>query len=176
MTDTATERPSSYPNHPDALASSPPPAALPAQVSSASPPVPSVPSVPSVPPLQAATPEGDADLLAALLLVENVLVALATWEDADDSLVLPEPLAGQQALHGVRRLQDAFAQAAAGAVAPQAADLALLTRTAAALTAGLASGDDDICQAIALHEQASPDAAGDVGATLARFTSPGHDL
>ena len=108
-----------------------------------------------------------------LLLVEGVLVTLATWEDADDSLVLPEPLAGQQALHGVRRLQDAFAQASHAAAA-QPDDLALLERTAIALAAGLASGDEDICQAVAQHEECTPDAAPGVLATLGQLTPPGR--
>ena len=90
----------------------------------------------------------DVDDLTSLRTLENVLVTLATWEDADDNLLLREPLAGQQALHAVRRLRDA---SSLGRADVDPGDLSMLREAVRALAAGVRAGDEVIGEAIETH-------------------------
>ncbi|MET9023053.1 hypothetical protein ABZV93_24025 [Actinopolymorpha sp. NPDC004070] len=79
--------------------------------------------------------------------LEDVLDTLATWEDADDFLILPVPLAGQQSLHAVRRVQDGLVTG--GPVRHD--DVRLLRRALHVLRDGAADGDDDLAEALRAH-------------------------
>ncbi|GAA2760943.1 hypothetical protein [Actinopolymorpha rutila] len=86
-------------------------------------------------------------LTRQLRWLEDVLDTLAAWEDADDFLTLPAPLAGQQTLHAVRRVQDGLV---AGGPVHQA-DVRLLRRALHVLRDGVANGDADLGEALRVH-------------------------
>jgi hypothetical protein len=91
---------------------------------------------------------GDALAIAyRLRSIEDVLTTLAAWEDTDDALVLPSPIAGQQALHGVWRVHDCL-------VAGQPTsghDLRLVERAIRVLEQGAHGRDKDISEALRIH-------------------------
>jgi hypothetical protein len=93
----------------------------------------------------------DARYFSDLRGLEDILITLATWEDADDNFVLPPPVAGQRALHAVRRLADALAN---GRAEPDPTDLALVREAVAALAKGLTAGEENIRYAVDLHDHA----------------------
>lgn len=79
--------------------------------------------------------------------IEEVLTTLAAWEDTDDALVLPSPIAGQQALHGVWRVHDCL-------VAGQPTsghDLRLVERAIRVLAQDAHGHDKNISEALRLH-------------------------
>jgi len=88
-----------------------------------------------------------ANLARHLRWLEDVLDTLAAWEDSDDLLVLPEPLAGQQTLHAVRRVQDALITGRR----VRHDDVRLLRRALHVLEDGAVNGDDDLAEALRIH-------------------------
>ncbi|MGW0230939.1 hypothetical protein ACWDWO_21730 [Actinopolymorpha singaporensis] len=86
-------------------------------------------------------------LARRLRWLEDVLDTLAAWEDADDFLILPEPLAGQQTLHAVRRVQDGLVTGRP----VRNADVHLLRRALHVLRDGAADGDENLAEALRVH-------------------------
>ena len=134
MTDVTLEHSSTSPTEPRPTALEQPPVAT------------AVPT--QAPPASPAGP--DIDDLTSLRTLENVLVTLATWEDTDDNLLLREPLAGQQALHAVRRLRDA---SSVGRADVDPGDLSMLREAVRTLAAGARAGDEVIGEAVETHRE-----------------------
>ena len=100
------------------------------------------PRMPHVPP-----PDDALTLAHHLRWIEDVLDTLAAWEDADDNVVLPEPLGGQRALHAVWRVRD-------GLVTGRPADrddIRLVQRAVRTLTCSAANANEDLSEALLIH-------------------------